>query len=65
MTNCPICNGKVEYKAELITYTYKEHSVEVKQSGEYCLECKEDFLSSKDLKSTKLEIANFTRLYIS
>jgi len=61
MTNCPICNGKVECKTELITYTYKEHSVEVEQSGEYCLECKEAFLSPQDLKSTKLEIANFKR----
>ena len=61
MTNCPICNGKVEYKTQSITYTYKEHSIEVEQSGEYCLECKESFLSTKDLKSTKLEISNFKR----
>ena len=61
MTNCPICNGKVEYKTELTTYTYKSHETKVSQSGEYCLECKEAFLSPKDLKSTKLEIANFKR----
>lgn len=61
MANCPICNGKVEYKTELIAYTYKERSIEVEQSGKYCLECKEAFLSSRDLKSTKLEIANFKR----
>jgi len=61
MTNCPICNGKVECKTQLATYTYKEHSIEVEQSGEYCLECKEAFLSPQDLKSTKLEIANFKR----
>ncbi len=61
MTNCPICNGKVECKTKPTTYTYKEHSIEVKQSGEYCLECKEAFLSPQDLKSTKLEIANFKR----
>ncbi|MEA1983011.1 MAG: type II toxin-antitoxin system MqsA family antitoxin [Campylobacterota bacterium] len=61
MTNCPICNGKVEYKTELTIYTYKEHSIKVEQPGEYCLECKEAFLSPKDLKSTKLEIANFKR----
>ena len=61
MTNCPICNGEVKHKTELTTYTYKEHSIEVKQSGEYCLECKEAFLSPQDLKSTKLEIANFKR----
>ncbi|MBL0686406.1 MAG: type II toxin-antitoxin system MqsA family antitoxin [Sulfurospirillum sp.] len=61
MTNCPICNGKVKHKTKLTTYMYKEHSIEVKQSGEYCLECKEAFLSPKDLKSTKLDIANFKR----
>ena len=61
MTNCPICNGTVEYKTQLTTYTYKTHSIEVEQSGEHCLECKETFLSPKDLKSTKLEIANFKR----
>ena len=52
MKNCPICNGKVEYKS---------HETKVSQSGEYCLECKETFLSPQDLKSTKLEIANFKR----
>lgn len=61
MTNCPICNGKVKYKSELTTYTYKEHSIEIEQSGEYCMECGEAFLSPKDLKSTKLQIANFKR----
>ena len=61
MTNCPICNGKVEYKTKPTTYTYKEHSIKVEQSGEYCLECKEAFLSPEDLKSTKLKIANFKR----
>ncbi len=61
MTNCPICNGKVEYRTELITYTYKTHEIQIEQSGEYCLECKEAFLSPQDLKLTKLEIANFKR----
>ena len=61
MINCPICNGKVENKSELTTYTYKEHSIEIEQSGEYCTKCKEAFLSPKDLKSTKLQIANFKR----
>jgi len=61
MTNCPICNGKIEYKSELTTYTYKNHSAKIIQSGEYCTKCKEAFLSQKDLKSTKLQIANFKR----
>jgi HTH-type transcriptional regulator/antitoxin MqsA len=61
MTNCPICNGKIEYKSELTTYTYKDHSIEIEQSGEHCTKCEEAFLSPKDLKSTKLQIANFKR----
>ena len=61
MTNCPICDGKIEYKSELTTYTYKNHSTQIIQSGEYCTKCKEAFLSPKDLKSTKLQIANFKR----
>ena len=61
MTNCPICNGKIEQKSEFTTYTYKEHSTEFEQSGKYCTACKEAFLSPKDLKSTKLQIANFKR----
>ena len=48
MTNCPICNGKVEYKTRPTTYTYKEHSIEVEQSGEYCLECKVELQKAKD-----------------
>ena len=61
MINCPICNAKVEYETQSIRYTYKEHSIKVEQSGKYCLECKESFLSPKDLKATKLEISNFKR----
>ncbi len=61
MTNCPICNAKVEYRSELTTYTYKDHSINIEQPGEYCTKCKEAFLSPKDLKSTKLKIANFKR----
>ncbi len=61
MTNCPICNGKIEHKSKMTTYTYKSHTIEVEQSGEYCSKCDEAFLSPKDLKSTKVQIANFKR----
>jgi len=61
MTNCPICNAKIVNKSELTTYTYKDHSIEIEQSGKYCIKCEEAFLSPKDLKSTKLKIANFKR----
>lgn len=61
MTNCPICNGKIEYTSKMVTYKYKDHSEQINQSGEYCLECGESFLSPKDLKATKKEIADFKR----
>lgn len=61
MINCPICGGIVEYTTKLTTYTYKKHSININQSGEYCTICDEAFLSAKDLKSTKVEIANFKR----
>ncbi len=61
MTNCPICNGKIEYKSEMTTYTYKKHSIEIEQYGEYCMKCEEAFLSPKDLELTKFQIVNFKR----
>ncbi|MDQ1263000.1 MAG: HTH-type transcriptional regulator / antitoxin MqsA, partial [Campylobacterota bacterium] len=61
MTNCPICNGKIEHTSKIITYEYKNHSVQINQLGEYCSECGESFLSPKDLKSSKKEIADFKR----
>lgn len=61
MTNCPICNGKIEYTSKMVRYEYKNHSVQINQSGEYCSECGESFLSPKDLKSSKKEIADFKR----
>lgn len=55
MTNCPICNGKIEYTSKMVRYEYKNHS----QSGEHCPECGESFLSPKYLKASKKEIADF------
>jgi len=45
----------------MTTYSYKNHSIKIEQSGEYCTKCGEAFLSAKDLKTTKLQIANFKR----
>lgn len=59
MTNCPICNGKIEHTSKTIEYLHKNNVAQIKQSGEYCLECGESFLSPKDLKSTKKDIADF------
>ena len=61
MTNCPLCNGTIENTTKTITYTYKENSKDIKQTGNYCSVCGESFLSPKDLKSTQKDIVNFKR----
>ncbi|MEA3290387.1 MAG: type II toxin-antitoxin system MqsA family antitoxin [Campylobacterota bacterium] len=61
MKNCPICNGTVEYTTKSITHTYKDHKKQIDQSGYYCKNCGESFLSPKDLKSTQKDISNFKR----
>jgi len=61
MKNCPICDGAIEYTSKVITHTYKNHTKNIKQQGEYCTVCKESFLSPKDLKATREEIVNFHR----
>ncbi len=61
MTNCPICGGDIEYTTKKVTHTYKNHSRDIEQVGEYCTKCNEGFLSPKDLKSTKEDIVNFHR----
>ena len=61
MKNCPICSGEIKQISKPTIYTYKNHSIELNQSGKYCTQCDEAFLSPNDLKSTKLEIANFKR----
>ncbi len=53
--------GGIEYTTKKVTHTYKNHSRDIEQSGEYCTKCNEGFLSPKDLKSTKEDIVNFHR----
>lgn len=61
MTNCPICNGQVQYLIKSIVYNYKNHNTTINQPGHYCTQCNESFLSPQDLKATKKEIADFHR----
>lgn len=61
MKNCPICNGSIEYTTKVISYKYKDHTKDISQSGEYCTNCEESFLSPKDLKNTQKNIVNFKR----
>jgi HTH-type transcriptional regulator/antitoxin MqsA len=61
MKNCPICGKKLEYKITPTVYEYKDKSITIDQPGYYCDDCEESYLSSKDLKATKKEIADFKR----
>ena len=61
MKRCPICEGSLQREERTTAYTYKEHSKDIVQSGEYCVVCGEGFLSSVDLKNSQKEIADFKR----
>jgi HTH-type transcriptional regulator/antitoxin MqsA len=60
MKRCPFCgNGVLEQKTITETYTYKGHSFEIEQRGEWCSECGEGILSGTDLKATDKQIREF------
>ena len=61
MNTCPICDGVLKREDKVVTYSYKDHTREILQSGDYCTECNEGFLSSKDLKLSQKAIADFKR----
>ncbi len=61
MKNCPLCDGLLKRENKVVEYTYKDHTVKLTQSGDYCVECGEGFLSPQDLKSTQKEMADFKR----
>jgi len=60
MKKCPFCkNGFLERKTIRETYTYKDHSVELDQPGEWCHACGEGILNGEDLKVTEKQIRDF------
>jgi len=61
MKTCPICEGKLIREERTTHYTYKDKTQEILQSGDYCVECGEGFLSPKDLKDSQKQIADFKR----
>jgi len=61
MKICSVCSGKLIREERTTPYTYKEQTQEILQSGDYCVECGEGFLSPKDLKSSQKQIADFKR----
>ncbi|MDY0096423.1 MAG: type II toxin-antitoxin system MqsA family antitoxin [Candidatus Vecturithrix sp.] len=57
MKTCPFCGeGVLERKVLTETYTYKGHSFEIEQPGEWCSACEEGILNGKDLKATDKQI---------
>ena len=61
MKTCPICDGILKREDKVVIYSYKDHTKEIIQSGDYCTECGEGFLSPKDLKASQKAIADFKR----
>ena len=61
MKSCPICDGVLKRENRVVNYSYKDHTREILQSGDYCTECGEGFLSPKDLKLSQKAIADFKR----
>lgn len=61
MKSCPICDGMLKREDKTVVYSYKNHTKELIQSGDYCMECNEGFLSPKDLKVSQKAIADFKR----
>ncbi len=61
MKKCPVCDGVLNREDKTVAYSYKNHTIELIQSGDYCKACKEGFLSPKDLKVSQKAIADFKR----
>ena len=61
MKKCPICDGILKREDKTVVYTYKNHTKEIMQSGDYCTKCQEGFLLPKDLKASQKAIADFKR----
>jgi HTH-type transcriptional regulator/antitoxin MqsA len=57
---CPFCkDGLLARQTIKETYTYKGHSLEVNQPGEFCNSCEEGILNGADLKATEKVIQDF------
>ncbi|MCV6637232.1 type II toxin-antitoxin system MqsA family antitoxin [Candidatus Albibeggiatoa sp. nov. NOAA] len=60
MKKCPFCeDGYMQHKTITETYTYKGHSLEIQQSGEFCDHCEEGVLNYNDIKTTEKQIRDF------
>jgi HTH-type transcriptional regulator/antitoxin MqsA len=57
---CIFCKkGFLERKTIKKTYSYKRHTLEIEQPGEFCHLCGEGILNGADLKATEKQILEF------
>ena len=57
---CSFCKkGFLERKTIQETYTYKGHTIEIDQPGEFCHFCGEGILNGADLQATEKQLLAF------
>jgi len=48
MTNCPICNGKLNEEMRKENMQYKNKTLTIEMQGDYCQECAEGFFNNEE-----------------
>src|SRR5579872_5128178 len=60
MSPCPFCKiGALTRGVKQQTHTYKNKTVEIHQSGDWCDKCPEGVLSAADIRDTDRQIRDF------
>jgi len=59
---CPICDGDLKQEIRIVEAEFKGVKFNYSQSGQWCSECGEGFLSPKDLENSKKGIADNKRI---
>jgi YgiT-type zinc finger domain-containing protein len=55
--NCPICfEGHLERKVKRVTRTYRGHTIEYDQPGEWCDNCGEGILTGADALKNQAQL---------
>lgn len=48
MNNCPICNGKLNKETHKKNMSYKNKTLTIEMTGDYCEECEEGFFNDEE-----------------
>jgi HTH-type transcriptional regulator/antitoxin MqsA len=57
---CPICGEcSMRHRVQDLDYSYKGHTITLKQPGRFCDSCGEGILEAADLKATRQALASF------